>query len=58
MRTSGESSEREIRPPDTMQPSATSESIAVPTRSPCSSLCTNFAGGRWRRPVRIGHSGL
>ena len=43
MRTPGESTEPRTRPPDTITPLETSESIARPTRSPLS--CTNLAGG-------------
>jgi len=44
MRTLGEMTERSTRPPEMMQPSLTSESVARPTRSSSSLAKTNFAG--------------
>src|SRR6201999_1481830 len=51
-RTPGDSTDWRTRPPETMTPLDTRESIARPTRSPSS--CTNFAGGSGSMWVRIG----
>ena len=55
-RTPGDSTDPRTRPPETITPLETSESIARPTRSPLS--CTNLAGGSASMWVRIGHSSL
>ena len=45
IRTLGESTERCTWPPEMMQPSLTSESVAWPTRFSSTLLKTNLAGG-------------
>ena len=61
-RTCGDRTVRSMRPPEMMQPSDTSESVAMPMRawpapSPGSAK-TNFAGGSGRVQVRSGQRGL
>jgi hypothetical protein len=53
-----ESTLRWMRPPEMMHPIETRLSVAVPARAAASSRNTNFAGGSWLIPVRIGHRRL
>ncbi|MNC98520.1 hypothetical protein D3C83_165060 [compost metagenome] len=55
MRTRGCSTQRLIVPPEMIDPSETSESVAMPMRCDFESAKTNFAGGRCIGAETIGH---
>ena len=58
-RTFGDRMERFTEPPEMMQPSDTSESVALPTRLLVWSAKTNLAGAPvWLGAVKMGHSSL